>query len=341
MGHGLISLLFFSRCRSPLMRLSLHNTRSSSSHPAGRTTTSSSSSPRRLEASCSDPGTRLRPPSAAPSNIVYDEQDAILASLKTNNSKDDHSQTNDDNHSHVAKEFTPSGLVEAGCRRSPDLRSRQRRNTGTSPALLSSLSSLSINVERVNWAPESWDNGDRSRSSRTNSDGGDEESLGSTRRRRSSSSTRRTGPPSLSEEDDISPSPSSSSSSSSWSSSSGTLPETIKKNVGRLEHLAQEIQLLNTGLSAMVDEGHQLLGWSVSNPTNDSDDDDNVMTSLPTTGTTGTTDNHNRQQQRLVEQRLGVLDHCARTGVEQASHAYLAYIGTVHQLNLAINQEVC
>ena len=93
--------------------------------------------------------------------------------------------------------------------------------------------------------------------------------------------------------------------------------------------------------SSTLDSRPWLLGWSVSNPTNDYDDDDNVMTSLPTTGTTGTTDNHNRQQQRLVEQRLGVLDHCARTGVEQASHAYLAYIGTVHQLNLAINQEVC
>jgi hypothetical protein len=204
--------------------------------------------------------------------------------------------------------------------------------------------------------PDVWENinnnnNNRSYSSRTSSVGGGcgDVSPGSARRSSSPRQNGGGGPASMSEEDDLS---TSSSSFSCWthaSSSSLKLPETIRKSLGKLEDLAHEIQLLTSDLSAIVDEGHQILDWSTFHPShhNDNDDDRKMSlsstsqcTSTTTSATTTKDDDNNRQQQLMVQQRLGVLDSCARTGAEQASKAYMAYLTTVRQLNLAIDLEV-
>jgi hypothetical protein len=174
----------------------------------------------------------------------------------------------------------------------------------------------------------------RSQRSRASSTGGEEESPDFSRHRSSSSSSSRQGGGAyVSEEDDI------------VSSSSFKLPETIRQSMRSLEDLAHEIELLNSGLSAMVDEGHQILDWGpFEGPPNhhNNSDDDSLMSSLFQSSKTVSKESnrHQQHQQLMVQRRLGVLERSARTGAEQAGHAYMAYITTVCQLNQIIDLEV-
>ena len=301
---------------------------------------------RRLEASCSDPGTKGRPQSAATvqrSHILHEEQDIILAALKTStpagegHADSDHGLTDGQQESVFAAD-------NLGQQSPPDRSSRHHRRwtSGTSAATASSAA-----VVAATGAPaDAWETDDdnhdnnacnnnnhiRSRGRRASCSAGgvDDESSPDSTRRSSSSSRQTTGPASLSEEDDIS------------SSSLLQLPETIRHSMGRLKDLAHEIELLNSDLSAIVHEGHQILDWGTVDSSRLTDEDDNTMSSLSRRCTEGKS-NHNRHrqhQQLMVQRRLGVLDRCARTGVEQASQAYLAYISTVHHLNLTIELEV-
>ena len=94
-----------------------------------------------------------------------------------------------------------------------------------------------------------------------------------------------------------------------------TIKETIRRNITRLEQLAQEFEHLTSELSAIVTEEHELLGQ-------DGDESAPSSHAFPAN-----------------IYRLGRLNQSAQTDIRQAYLAYRDYVGAVEEFNAVLAKE--
>jgi hypothetical protein len=92
-----------------------------------------------------------------------------------------------------------------------------------------------------------------------------------------------------------------------------TIKETIRRNITRLEQLAQEFEHLSSELSAIVTEEHELLSQDDGAPS---------PSAFPAN-----------------IYRLGRLNQSAQTDIRQAYLAYRDYVGAVEEFNAVLAQE--
>jgi hypothetical protein len=98
-----------------------------------------------------------------------------------------------------------------------------------------------------------------------------------------------------------------------------TIKDTIRRNITRLEQLAQEFEHLSSELSAIVSEEHELLGQQAA-----------------AEGTS--TPSPNSFPANIY--RLGRLNQSAQTDIRQAYLAYRDYVGAVEEFNAVLAKEV-